>query len=221
MSEEKDKDKYEGGEDFPGEREDLGFFADKWEDVTLWWDCWKADAKLMGFWWPFGKLRDEIWHTLVGQWVTKITRVVQWIPVVWENCDWDYMYLMDMIEYKLKRMQKEIRGGMSVDEHKDERCGEIQEVLDLIEKIRENDWVTEEYKAPEEKYGSLKMKTFPAEKGCSRLEFYYSKTDLGSDINEQARKESSEIHRLAEEKEQEAYDKLFALMAKNIQKWWD
>ena len=30
-----DKDKYEGGEDFPGEREDLGFFADKWEDVTL------------------------------------------------------------------------------------------------------------------------------------------------------------------------------------------
>lgn len=52
---------------------------------------------------------QEILHQ-VKWWITgivrKISRVFQYIPVVWNNEDWDYYYLFILLKYKLSRMRK-------------------------------------------------------------------------------------------------------------------
>ncbi len=199
------------------------FFKDKWEDVIYFCESWVDDAKLMGFWYPFGKLLRNIWMTLVWQWVRRITRVVQWVPVLWNNYDWDYCYILKVIDYKLARTQRALKNGMCEEEHSKEKIAEIQEVRDLIKKIDDYDFVSEEQKVFTEKYGDLKTicSEIEGKPGYRSMTSYYTKTQGNPVLEKEAEEESTRIHKLEEERNQQAYDKLFSLMAKNIRGWWD
>lgn len=58
----------------------------------------------------------------------KIKRIIDYIPILWNNEDWDYEHLLELIEFKLKRIKKCIRQNDIIVEH------EIQEIENSIDK---------------------------------------------------------------------------------------
>lgn len=47
-----------------------------------------------------------------------ILRLIRWVPVLWEQEDWDYEYLYDLLKVKME----EIRKNMSKDYWHDQKC---------------------------------------------------------------------------------------------------
>ena len=58
----------------------------------------------------------------------KIIRLFQYIPIIWENEDWDYYHLISLIEFKLKRMRN------NLDEYYVDGQGKRIEVRNQIDK---------------------------------------------------------------------------------------
>jgi hypothetical protein len=44
----------------------------------------------------------------VSKFITSLKRLGYWIPIIWQDRDWDYWHLLNLIDKKLSRMQKEI-----------------------------------------------------------------------------------------------------------------
>lgn len=38
--------------------------------------------------------------------IEKIIKIIQYIPILWRDEDWDYEYLLDLISFKLNKMKK-------------------------------------------------------------------------------------------------------------------
>jgi len=65
----------------------------------------------------------------------RVKRILEYIPVLWDNWDCDYDYILDLLQYKLKRTEKCLRERdryFGVEED----CVKIQQVIDSIEKFK-------------------------------------------------------------------------------------
>jgi hypothetical protein len=74
----------------------------------------------------FDKVKTFIWN---------IKNIVDWIPILWKNWDWDYGYLLDIMVFKLERMSKFFKKDAIVSD-----CHsisfEIQQCIYMIHKFR-------------------------------------------------------------------------------------
>ena len=67
-------------------------------------------------------LTDILWHNRFSIFLRKagrfILRLVRWIPVLWNQEEWDYAYIYDILIMKMK----ELRKNMSEDYWHDQKC---------------------------------------------------------------------------------------------------
>lgn len=85
--------------------------------------------KYSSFWWKFwGHLPSDIRDFVVRLWT--------YAPLIWEDRDWDYAFLLRMIKFKLKRMQPIIRDGIALHSH--HKALEIHQAEIMIENIFED-----------------------------------------------------------------------------------
>ena len=146
-----------------------------------------------------------------------IKRLIAWIPVLWKDREWDHAFLYDIIHFKLSQMEKHSRTSIMVHE----RVGkQIRYAMFLIDRIREDDYHQEEWKAHNEKWGELRWDSFPAErKGYVCLDIHRPKA-RAMGMEELERAESSELWRKAGEAREKDLDRLFRHMRKYVQGWW-
>ena len=84
----------------------------------------------------------------------QIKTVFDYLPVIWKDRDWDYGYLLILIQYKLKRMAKFHRKkGIHTDAdeiaQQIDECSELCDRLTEFDYFQENDNLIEEQKARE------------------------------------------------------------------------
>jgi hypothetical protein len=147
-------------------------------------------------------------------------RIIDWIPVLWNNFDWDYGYLEAVIIYKLERMEKVFRShGMCVSS--ETYADEMRYVLDCFE-ISENFELVKEQKEHEEKYGKLKMWSTPLkdQKGMHKLETKYLKCDT-EELDTEAHDAYRVIMDLEEKTKREHKELAFEIIKERIEYWWD
>lgn len=46
---------------------------------------------------------------MIRRFITNIVNIVRWIPVLWNNRDWDYCYLLNIMEHKLDSMSSHFK----------------------------------------------------------------------------------------------------------------
>lgn len=64
----------------------------------------------------------------IKRFFNKIIRLLQYAPIIWNNEDWDFSYMLDLIEFKLKRMRN------CLDEYYTDGTGKRIEVRKQIDK---------------------------------------------------------------------------------------
>jgi hypothetical protein len=67
-----------------------------------------------------------------------IVNIIRWIPVVWEDNDWDWYYLSRVMEYKLRKMSKSFKKeGVSVEA--DKCAKEMLICAELLKRLMKDD----------------------------------------------------------------------------------
>lgn len=147
--------------------------------------------------------------------------VLRWLPVIWGDRDWDYVYLYEVMRHKLVRMESFIRReGHSMD--RDETAGEIAHAIALLDRLIANEYLEEALAPFDTKWGEGTMvwESIEGSPACRYKGQHFANASTDEE-QEQANLEFRERCKESDEAERLDREELFSFIAKNIRGWWD
>lgn len=175
----------------------------------------------MGVWWNIKNNWDNLTHPFrkVFHWLVK---VIQYSRLLWDDFDWDFMYFMVLMQYKLQRMRKRISED-NVILRTEEIAAQIKHAEDLIQKWLDNDFCAKEHEEHEKKWGKIVDLSTPLD--CNGVKMYtldMSRANATTpELKQQERDEQHKLYAKHEEEKQRCLDEIFSHIRKHIQEWWD
>lgn len=152
------------------------------------------------------KLKEIYYDVIKG-----IKNVFTWFPIVWSDRDWDYAYILIMLDKKLEKMSKHHAKGRMAN------STEIQQTLDelreTINRILEEDYEDEAFLGNEDLLEKREITFTELEDGNYLVNFEGLTEEEEEKFRECVKKEDI-LH-------QDDINKLFDTMKDDIQKWWD
>ena len=165
------------------------------------------------------KLKDFIFRPISNV-VSGLRQGIVWFRFGYSDRDYDHAFLVKATKFKLERMHKFFE-ERSYSKDPTEVLEEIQEVIDVAERWLKGEYFEEEYDALDERWGALRWVTEPAGNGFVRLVETYHKKAKEQDRNEEARKQFRDHFDACDRAASEDFKKIWTLIAKNAEKWWD
>jgi hypothetical protein len=83
-----------------------------------------------------------------------IKNIIRWIPIIWEDYDWDWEYLANIMEYKLRRMSKQFKKDSPWSYSANRNSKDTLICAELIKRIRADDDTGGNYKIHSERMKS-------------------------------------------------------------------
>lgn len=124
--------------------------------------------------------------------LNNIIRVIQWIPVIWRDADWDYEGLLDIIEYKVRRMrQLHLTKSHGTDWSK--RVLEMDKLRHLIALVHDD---------PDDEWT------------------HYYNTHSTDDLNDLPKEKRLALD-LSHKREERNWHSLWKYLDNNLRHWWD
>ena len=75
--------------------------------------------------------------------IKRIQNVLRWIPIIWNDRDWDYYHIYEILKQKLKHVEQHtVKNGNFVDSDKD--IQNLRTAIDMIDKVQ-NEYYLEKY----------------------------------------------------------------------------
>jgi hypothetical protein len=165
-------------------------------------------------------------ETMFHSWWDKITNFFAWIVksiqysiVLWSDRDWDWVFILILLKYKLSRIRKHIVEHDFIMEA--EKIGaDIYYVEHLLRRLIENDYCHDEYEAHHQKWGSPKIVSKDIGNGFHELVCISCEKAIEINKVEEEREEIRAIFDRDEELEKKDWDELWNYMNKNLKNWW-
>jgi len=155
----------------------------------------------------------------------QIKRIFEFFPLIWTGADFDYRYAVDLFIYQLSRtadyIEKKNRHTTALSDAK-----RIRTVVELLEKVYEEDYAMEYADIIEEKYGPSDFRFVKSKETDKKgnpyhemvEEYEYNYTD--SELLMIAEERHAELL-ISRAKQRRAHKLAWDLIEHNIQKWWD
>lgn len=178
--------------------------------------------KKKSLWWNIKRFLRKVTYTprKIFRWTIKS---FQYSIFLWGDYDWDYVYILKILQYKLKRTRKAI-GTNQIIKTADLVAAEIKHAEDILEHLINDDFLEELNKAHEEKWGKVKIDDKePVNIGGKTyytMKMYREKATTKK-LQEQEHKETMYILNKQEEAKNKAKKQLFDFIANRIEGWWD
>lgn len=176
--------------------------------------------QLMGWKWNL----SNIWGKLTRPFIRVISWVIksiQYSIFLWRDFDWDYSYIFNLLQYKLKRTRETILSNNLICDA-EEIASQIEYAEDLIQKEIDNDFCKDLYEAHKKKWGKIKSLCSPSDNdsGSCRLDIT-TENATTPELRRIERSECRKIHDKSEEARQKNLDELFTHLRNCIEHWWD
>lgn len=167
-------------------------------------------------WWKL----ENVW-TFISNIPNNIAMICQWIPILWNNWDWDYSFLYEILRYKMDRMSKYLtEKDRAVNTW--QYAAQLKACVDIIDRLQEgsHSYTKKEQKEHEEKWGESIYELEDQGDGMHLLDIYTKKA-REEGLEEQEREEQIAIYELGRARRSKDMDVLFRIMRKRIEYWWD
>jgi hypothetical protein len=129
-----------------------------------------------------------------------IWNIVKWLPIIWKDRNWDYIYILIIMYKKLSLMEKHIRQNDNhVDAPKD--ADSIKLCVLLIDRLLKDNYYENVFKEYYKKWGRPQL--------------------LWENSNISNSKEYNRLSQNAIDLKEQDFDLLFKQIRKHIQRWWD
>ena len=143
----------------------------------------------------------------IKKYLGKIARSFEFMKMGWNNEDWDYDYLLDLIEYKAKRIAKHISEHDIIIEEDQNKI--VQQVEELCEHIKN-------YRNPE----ALVPEPFEVDYILEGNGFKAVRRDTG-DWKEEDEKVHTDRIKEVWKKEDEEWHAIWQTLDEHARGWWD
>jgi hypothetical protein len=148
-----------------------------------------------------------IWFRYFVRPIRRVKTVLAYMKQGWNTEDWDYVYILEDMVFKMKRLNNRIKLNDVLDEeYVAEIDRQIKEVTDLIDKDAKDEFY--------DHIPSVEVETIPVEgKPYFELKFLPPKGMTAE--------ERHELFLKANEEYTKNWNKIFELLAKYMHNWWD
>lgn len=160
----------------------------------------------------YSKLVDLYYNIKNG-----IHNIITYLPIIWNDRQWDDYYFHNLIRFKLIQMEKCIRNGYSANADKD--ADNIQHTIDLLNRITEQNnfsYLEESLKPFYERYPDYEFKREFEQ--CKDNPKFYRMID--NDTEEQSQL-LHECYKKEDEMQKQDLDELYSFLRQHIREWWD
>ena len=143
--------------------------------------------------------------------IKKLIKLYKWNRLLWNDYDFDYVYLLKIIRFKMELMEPIIREGYSIDA--DKTADSILKSINLLKILEEEDFHKHMDKL-DAVYGSYTFTKLP--NGNSKLD-----RALITEENKEAYAEDMKQAMLADKKDRDKTKREFINSLKVYDTWWD
>jgi hypothetical protein len=150
---------------------------------------------------------------------TKKERLAAWRKFLTNDNDWSWETVLGVLAFKLGRLEQSIRHGYGGD--RNARVAEIHAVREIIRRVLEDKYESILLVPHQKKYGSLRVRWEDSQNDgyvTMILEHTKAKTPAAQKA---AKIASFRIADKAAKERQHDIEKLFSLIARDLQIWWD
>lgn len=151
----------------------------------------------------------------------RVKRFIAWFPVIWDDNDFDYASVLYVMRFKLDRLADHlVEHDLIVNNKK--YASQIKEVTNLIGRQLDDVYTSLMNAECEEKFGKLRWYSefFPDEnRKCSRVLFM--RDGQNWDNYAAVEKEERKIYKKWDRVKLREWQRIWKLLDKNMQRWWD
>lgn len=156
----------------------------------------------------------------IKRFLGKIIKIFQYMPLLWNDEDWDFQYLLDLIEFKLKRIKKCIRQNDIIVEHEINKIEQgISKTLDAINKYN-NELDLFPMLDPEELFNVEMFRKRNNDRNTSSMCYRFVDGKEVPECHEFFKYQSKYITRQYKW-QQACWNRIFETIKVNAQSWWD
>ena len=148
----------------------------------------------------------------------RLIRVIQYLPIIWKNEDWDHSYIFDLLSYKLGRVEKCLKND-PYHQNAKRYARQVQVCRILLERLIADNYCEYEKKKHDEKWGELKHKDGKRYKAGVELIFYRDKCQTEEEKTLET-EESKRIWKKEEELRKRDLESFCRIFNKHCESWW-
>jgi len=152
---------------------------------------------------------------------SKIKNLIIWFPIIWNDKNWDYAYLLKILEFKLTLMRDTLKKN-NITTSVNRQVKQIDYALYLL---KDKEHIEKEQKEWDAKWGEVDY--FPEEfsikvdQGISYSRLWTLKKEHTEEEYQQAYKEMSELYDLEYKRIEDRWNRLFKHLKLYMKGWWD
>ena len=156
----------------------------------------------------------------IKQFIHHIKNLIHWFPIIWNDYDWDYIFMLKIMRHKLNSMQKYFDSDNPQTEDAPDHAKEMRDIIERFDRVIDATHLETELKVFEEKYPDYNfLKSL--ENSFIKSEDHPDMFEYKSDMTKEQDEMFMACSKIADKKEQEDYEYIFNTLRDKIQWYWD
>jgi hypothetical protein len=155
----------------------------------------------------------------------QIKNVIGWIPVVWNQFDFDYRYSLDVFKHQLSKQAKHMDSDRAMGMNSKIDAEKIRMVVRLMDKVYDEEYACEYQDKLKKTYGDdvLDIEFFDIEgrPGYSTMKWKFEVDEKYESRREEIRENHDKWFKESHDKQERAHKLLYKLLEFYIRRWWD
>ena len=151
----------------------------------------------------------------------QIKRVIDFLPIIWNGFDFDYMYSIELFKKQLERQAKLFESDKLNSDRSKQNASRIRTAISLMDKVYNGDYELEWMDTIRKKYGNdvfnWEFVDTGRGDGTSFIKSKYEYWDNVDEIDLLKR----ELMLKSKEKQKKSEQLVWKFIAHNIRYWWD
>jgi len=155
--------------------------------------------------------------------IWQIQNVFKWLPIIWNQFDFDYSYAIDVFKFQLQKTSDYLNTDKALTMSAKDNHKRLQTIINLMDKVYNEEYGMEYYDKLIELYGAdkFKHKFVPCDdKESHYMKYSYELTET-PEMVEEINSKKRELLIKSIDKQKRAHKLLWDLIEHNIQKMWD
>lgn len=153
--------------------------------------------------------------------IWQIKNVFKWLPVIWNQYDFDYKYSIDAFKFQLQKQAQLMESDKSNLLNAKLYASKIRTALRLMDKVYNDEYAIEYQEKIKEKWGEDVLEWIFEDTGKGDNSRYLKYKYESFDNKDEIKKDFDVLFKESQEKQKRAHKLLWSFIEHNIQTWWD
>lgn len=151
----------------------------------------------------------------------QIKRIIDFLPIIWNGFDFDYIYSIQLFKKQLERQAKFFESDKSYSDRSKQDASRIRTAIRLLDKVYDEEYSSEWPDKLKEKYGEDVLNWEWEETGPGNETYYHRYKYESWDNADEIKKAKLELISEGEDKQKKAEQLVWKFIGHNIRYWWD